>query len=111
MEHMDDMIGYCGLNCRECDAYIATVGDDWELRKKTAKLWAGLNDAPILPEHMNCEGCRRDGVKTVFCEDICDIRRCAMKKDVSSRAEPAPNWKHAQRLEQSSGTILQRWKI
>ena len=81
---MDDMIGYCGLNCRECDAYIATVGDDWELRKKTAKLWAELNDAPILPEHINCEGCCRDGVKTVFCEAICDIRRCAMKKGVST---------------------------
>ena len=25
---MKDMIGYCGLDCEKCDAYIATVNDD-----------------------------------------------------------------------------------
>ena len=47
---MKDMIGYCGLDCEKCDAYIATVNDDQALREKTAKLWAELNNAPILPE-------------------------------------------------------------
>ena len=50
---MKDMIGYCGLDCEKCDAYIATVNDDQALREKTAKLWAELNNAPILPEHIN----------------------------------------------------------
>ena len=58
---MKDMIGYCGLDCEKCDAYIATVNEDWALREKTAKLWAELNNAPILPEHINCEGCRANG--------------------------------------------------
>ena len=62
---MKDMIGYCGLDCEKCDAYIATVNDDQALREKTAKLWAELNNAPILPEHINCEGCRMNGAKTV----------------------------------------------
>ena len=44
---MRDMIGYCGLDCEKCDAYIATVNDDQALREKTAKLWAELNNAPI----------------------------------------------------------------
>ena len=79
---MKDMIGYCGLDCEKCDAYIATVNDDQALREKTAKLWAKLNNAPILPEHINCEGCRMSGVKTVFCEHICEIRKCALKKRV-----------------------------
>lgn len=39
---MKDMIGYCGLDCEKCDAYIATVNDDQALREKTAKLWAEL---------------------------------------------------------------------
>ena len=81
---MKDMIGYCGLDCKKCDAYIATVNDDRALREKTAKLWAELNNAPILPEHINCEGCRMDGAKTVFCEHICEVRQCALKRDVAT---------------------------
>jgi len=74
------MIGYCGLNCETCDAYLATIHDDQALREKTAKLWAELNQAPILPEHINCEGCRVDGEKTVYCESLCGIRQCALKR-------------------------------
>lgn len=84
---MKDTIGYCGLDCKKCDAYIATISDDQALREKTAKLWAELNNAPILPEHINCEGCRADGAKTVFCENMCEIRKCAMKKDMATCGE------------------------
>lgn len=77
---MKDMIAYCGLDCEKCDAYLATIHDDEALREKTAKLWAALNHAPILPEHINCQGCRVNGVKTVFCENLCGIRQCALKK-------------------------------
>lgn len=78
------MIAYCGLDCARCDAYIATVNDDNSLRKKTAELWSELNEVPILPEHINCEGCLGDGVKTVFCDSICGIRRCAVENGVSN---------------------------
>ena len=81
---MKEMVGYCGLDCEKCDAYLATVNDDQALREKTAKLWAELNNAPILPEHINCEGCRVNGAKTVFCEHICEIRKCALEKGVST---------------------------
>ena len=79
---MKDMIGYCGLDFEKCDAYIATVNDDNALREKTAMLWAELNNAPILPEHINCEGCRMNGAKTVFCDNMCGVRQCALKKGV-----------------------------
>ena len=81
---MKDMIGYCGLDCEKCDAYLATINDDKALREKTAKLWADLNNAPILPEHINCEGCRTKGAKTVFCESLCKIRQCAIKRGVTA---------------------------
>lgn len=81
---MKNMIAYCGLDCEKCDAYLATINDDQALREKTAKAWAELNQAPILPEHINCRGCRAEGVKTVFCESICEIRRCALIKGVET---------------------------
>ena len=81
---MRNMIAYCGLDCGKCDAYLATINDDQALREKTAKQWAELNNAPILPEHINCEGCRVDGIKTVFCDSLCEIRQCALKKDVTT---------------------------
>ena len=81
---MKDMIAYCGLDCEKCDAYLATKNDDQALRDKTAKLWSELNHITILPEHINCQGCRVDGVKTVYCDSLCPIRQCAIKKDVTT---------------------------
>lgn len=81
---MKKMIAYCGLDCEKCDAYIATVRNDQELREKTAKAWAELNQVPILPEHINCQGCRTKGIKTVFCDRLCEIRQCALKKGVET---------------------------
>ena len=84
MGKTNKMIAYCGLDCEKCDAFIATKNNDQALREKTAKLWAELNHAPILPEHINCEGCRMNGKKTVFCDRLCSIRQCALNKDVNT---------------------------
>ena len=79
-----NMIAFCGLDCEKCDAYIATKNNNQALREKTAKLWSELNNAPILPEHINCDGCRVDGRKTIYCESLCAIRQCALKKGVTT---------------------------
>lgn len=81
---MKDLIAYCGLDCETCDAYLATINNDQALREKTAKQWAALNHAPILPEHISCQGCRADGRKTVYCESLCGIRQCALQKGVTT---------------------------
>ena len=78
---MNKMIAYCGLNCEKCDAYLATINDDNELREKTAKLWSTYNAVKIEPKMINCTGCRVDGVKTVFCGTLCEIRKCAKNKN------------------------------
>ena len=51
---MKDMIAYCGLDCEKCDAYLATIHD------------------------------RVDGVKTVYCDNLCSIRQCALKRGVTT---------------------------
>ena len=81
---MKQLIGYCGLDCEKCDAYIATKNNDQALREKTARLWSELNNVPILPEHIDCEGCRFNGKKTVFCNSLCTIRQCALEKGVAT---------------------------
>ena len=56
---MNQLIGCCGLDCEKCDARIATLTNDNALREKTAALWTKLNGVTILPEMINCTGCRR----------------------------------------------------
>ncbi len=81
---MNDMIAFCGLDCELCEARLATVNDDWTLREKVAELWSEMNGIVIHPEEINCTGCRSEGVKTVFCEKLCQIRSCAMEKQLDS---------------------------
>ena len=86
---MKRLIAICGLDCEQCDAYLATKNNDQALREKTAKLWSELNQAPILPEHINCEGCRMEGAKTLFCGSLCEIRKCAVVKGLETCGECA----------------------
>ena len=77
---MNEYIAYCGLDCEACEARIATVNNDAELRQRVAKEWSELNGVEITPEMINCAGCRIDGAKTPYCELLCPIRQCAMSR-------------------------------
>ena len=75
---MKELIAYCGLDCEACQARIATLNNDDDLRRSVARLWSELNGADITPEMINCLGCRADGVKTPYCASLCPIRQCAL---------------------------------
>jgi hypothetical protein len=77
---MKQFIAFCGLDCEACDARLATVNNDQALRQKVASLWSELNGVDITPEMINCEGCRINGVKTPYCDSLCQIRQCALDK-------------------------------
>jgi hypothetical protein len=81
------MIGYCGLDCEQCEAFIATRNNDDALRAKVAEVWAKLTGAPIRLEHINCTGCKSAGVKTYYCDQLCEVRKCAIKKSISTCAD------------------------
>ena len=81
---MKEMIGYCGLDCEKCEAYIATKNNDNEQRIKIAAKWSEMNGVLIEPKHINCRGCKAKGIKTLFCLNMCEIRKCARKKGVES---------------------------
>jgi uncharacterized CHY-type Zn-finger protein len=57
---MDKNIACCGLDCNQCGAYIATVNNDNELRKKTAEEWSKQYNADIKAEDINCLGCKSE---------------------------------------------------
>lgn len=77
-------LAICGLNCKTCEARLATVHNDDALREKVAKEWSALNGVTIMPEMINCDGCRVAGAKTVFCDSLCPIRQCALGKQIGT---------------------------
>ena len=76
---MKQLIACCGLDCEFCNARIATLNNDNELREKTAQEWSVMYNSNITPESINCVGCRVEGVKIAHC-NICEIRTCAETK-------------------------------
>lgn len=63
----------------ELSDLLGFTNDD-ALRQKTARLWSEMNHVPITKEMINCMGCRTEGVKTPFCDNMCEIRKCSMQK-------------------------------
>lgn len=84
---MEKLISCCGLNCATCDARIATMSNDDELRKATAEKWQTLYNSPdISPSMINCTGCREEGVKLAHA-GMCEIRKCVNTKGFGTCAE------------------------
>lgn len=81
---MDQDLGFCGIYCRECPAYIAKRDNDQKLREEASKGWkrAGYS---YEAEKINCDGCQSNGELLEYCA-ICEVRNCALAKGVSSCA-------------------------
>ena len=83
---MEKLIACCGLNCARCEARIATLTDDPELRILTAEKWKTQYGEHISPEMINCTGCREPGVKIGHCAE-CEIRNCVNSKGFDTCAD------------------------
>lgn len=83
---MDKMIAFCGLNCTECPAFIATVKDDNAERKKVAVLWSKEFNHEIKPEDINCDGCLEESDRLFSHCKVCEIRECGQEKEVKNCA-------------------------
>jgi hypothetical protein len=84
---MEKLISCCGLNCLTCEARVATLKNDDSLRKITADKWKVMyNAAELLPEAINCTGCREEGVKFQHCLE-CGIRNCVHSKGYETCAD------------------------
>jgi len=84
---MEKFIACCGINCALCNARIATVTDDNELRARQADEWRVLYNSPeITPEMINCTGCRQEGAKIGYCEH-CEMRNCVLSMNYRTCGE------------------------
>lgn len=75
-------IAYCGLDCEECDAYIATQENSDNKRAKVAGNWSKMFGGNITPEEINCNGCQSDKLFS-HCK-VCDIRKCGIEKELDN---------------------------
>lgn len=79
---LDKMIAYCGLDCVECLAYIATQCDDDEKRTEVAEEWNNLHGFNLKPDDINCDGCLQTNGKLLNYCSICEVRKCCIQKEV-----------------------------
>jgi hypothetical protein len=85
--NMEKIIACCGLNCAACDARIATINNDDELRAQTAEKWRNqFNATGITTEMINCTGCMEEGVKFSHCAE-CEIRNCVISNGFQTCAD------------------------
>jgi len=82
---MDAMIGYCGLTCTKCEAFVATKKDDERARRRIASSWSRHFGRKFEPEDIYCDGClKENGRHSGYCREICEIRPCAQARKVKN---------------------------
>ncbi|MFX1363650.1 MAG: DUF3795 domain-containing protein [Promethearchaeota archaeon] len=75
---MEKSIAYCGINCTECQAYLATQKNDIEEIKEVAKDWSS-ESMSFKPEDIYCDSCKQNDRIFSWCKD-CTIKSCCIGK-------------------------------
>ena len=81
---MKEMIAFCGLNCFECGAFLATKENDDQKRAEVAQEWSKLFKVEIKAEDINCEGCQSDRGRVFNYCKVCKIRKCGKGKGLEN---------------------------
>lgn len=78
---MEPMIGYCGLVCTECEAYVATQANDWPaLERMAAKAREEYGQPQATAQGVLCDGClATTGRQCGYCSE-CQVRACAVER-------------------------------
>ena len=78
------MIAFCGLDCFECGAFLATQDNDNQKRAEVAREWSKLFKVEIKPEDINCDGCQSIGGRLFNYCNVCEIRKCGKEKGLKN---------------------------
>ncbi len=85
------MMGYCGLLCDSCMIYLAARQQNQEeqvkLKTEIARLCNEHYGLTYRPEDItDCDGCLTQGARLFSPSRKCDIRTCAMQKNIENCA-------------------------
>jgi len=88
---METTIAYCGLKCDTCPIHLATLEPDrlqrQTMRESIAKLCSTQYGMNIQPEDItDCDGCRANSGRLFSGCLSCEIRECAIRKNIESCA-------------------------
>jgi hypothetical protein len=83
---MAGFIAACGLDCKACDAYIATQTNNAELARQTAEKWGKQHGdgTPFPIESTRCDGCLTASARKGGYCGACAVRACALAKKVDT---------------------------
>jgi len=80
------MIGACGLDCAECEAYKATQANDLLMLEAVVEKWTKEYNAPgLTTDNIQCDGCMVEGKKNGHCHE-CKMRLCAIERGLPNCA-------------------------
>jgi hypothetical protein len=87
---MTRWIAFCGLDCAQCEAYLATQANDDMAKERIAAKWRVEYNSPNLPlSAVTCDGCTvLHGRAGGYCGE-CPIRACAIEHKVANCAHCA----------------------
>jgi hypothetical protein len=88
---MNEMIGYCGLNCHGCAIYLATREQDPKekrgMRAEIAQQIKKLYEQECKPEDVtDCDGCKAKSERLLSGSKNCHMRKCASHKGIENCA-------------------------
>jgi len=85
VEAVSEVIGYCGLVCSRCSAFIATQKNDEAGKVRIAERWSKDFYVKFGKEDITCDGCGSERVSG-YCRNVCRVWPCARERGVKTCA-------------------------
>ncbi len=83
---MSTLYAFCGLNCADCAAYVATREHDVKAQEKILAEWRIAYNSPDMPiSAVTCYGCTATESCGGYCTE-CPVRACANQRGVETCA-------------------------
>jgi len=85
---VSEVIGYCGLVCSRCSAFVATQRNDEAAKSRIAARWSKDFYVKFGKEDITCDGCLSERVSG-YCRNVCKVWPCAHERGIKTCAHCA----------------------